>query len=105
MAYDVMDIARYVINYCIDIGKPISNLKLQKLLYYIQTAFLLDKGKSCFNGIITKWRHGPVVVDVYNEFRKFIGEKIDEKQESYITYELDDDLELQIIKKSLIQIL
>ena len=99
MAYAAMDIARYVINYCIDLGKPISNLKLQKILYYIQAAFLVEKGEPCFEDRISRWRHGPVVTDVYNEFKKFIGDNIYEKQEEYIEYELDDELNFKIVTK------
>lgn len=99
MTYAAMDIARYAINYCIDLGKPISNLKLQKILYYIQAAFLVEKGAPCFEEPISRWRHGPVVVDVYDQFKRFIGEKIDEKQDKYIDYELDNDLNLQIVSK------
>ena len=31
---DVMTVAKYVIDYCTRINKPISNLQLQKILYY-----------------------------------------------------------------------
>ena len=34
--YDVMDVARLIINYSIKIRRPVSNLKLQKLLYFVQ---------------------------------------------------------------------
>lgn len=46
--YDVQDVAEYVITYseCKDYG--ISNLKLQKILYLIQTYFLIHTKKPCF---------------------------------------------------------
>ena len=39
--YNVLDVAIYVINYAhdADYGESMSNLKLQKILYYIQAAF------------------------------------------------------------------
>ena len=46
--YKAMDIAQYVVNYSIEKDNPVSNLKLQKLLYYIQDAFLVEKGEPCF---------------------------------------------------------
>lgn len=72
---------------------------MQKILYYIQAAFLVEKGKPCFNEPISRWRHGPVVVDVYNQFSKFIGERIDEKQEYYKDFKLNDELEIELVRK------
>lgn len=46
----------------------ISNLKLQKLLYYAQGAFLGLTGKPLFEDDLVAWAHGPVVVDVYHEY-------------------------------------
>ena len=34
--YSAMDIAKYIIDKCIDDEMPISNLQLQKILYYLQ---------------------------------------------------------------------
>lgn len=74
--YAAVDIANYVVNYVKDHGEHISNLKLQKILYYIQAAFLCEKGKGCFSDPIMCWRHGPVVQSVYNKFSSYGGEEI-----------------------------
>ena len=34
--YSVIEVAKYVISYCMEKGNPISNLQLQKMLYYLQ---------------------------------------------------------------------
>lgn len=47
----------------------ISNLKLQKLLYYAQGSFLAVTGHPLFNDDIVAWQHGPVVASVYHEYR------------------------------------
>lgn len=47
----------------------ISNLKLQKLLYYAQGCYLAIKDKPLFNEKIVAWDHGPVVENVYREYR------------------------------------
>lgn len=99
MVYDAMDIARYVVNTSIEKKKPVSNLKLQKLLYYIQAAFLVETGDPCFYDEITHWRHGPVVVDVYNKFSKFIGNDIYEKQTEYTNYEFDSGFNVKLVKR------
>ena len=52
-------------------GDQISNLKLQKLLYYAQGAFLAIKGVPLFPDKIMAWMHGPVVPDVYHEYKGY----------------------------------
>lgn len=42
-------------------GDSISNLKLQKLLYYTQGFHLAMTGKLLFDEPIVNWQHGPVV--------------------------------------------
>lgn len=69
--YSALDIARYIINYSIDIGKPVSNLKLQKLLYFVQGNFLRILKKPCFYENIEAWKYGPVVPNVYSEFKMY----------------------------------
>ena len=69
--YDVQDVARFVINYSYNIDSPISNLKLQKILYFIQADFLSGLGRPCFNEDIVAWDFGPVVPKVYHEYKKF----------------------------------
>ena len=47
----------------------ISNLKLQKLLYYAQGCVLAITDKPLFNDNIVAWEHGPVVPSVYHEYK------------------------------------
>lgn len=44
--YSAIDVSTYIINYSCDINSPVSNLKLQKLLYYVQAALLVETGKN-----------------------------------------------------------
>lgn len=67
MAYSVMDVAKYVLYKCASSGRPISNLQLQKILYYVQKAFL-DQGKVCFEEDFEAWQFGPVIPTVYYEY-------------------------------------
>lgn len=69
--YNVLDLALYIINYCNEKGNSISNLQLQKIVYYVQAAFLVERGKPCFDEEIVHWTYGPVVEKVYNEFRGY----------------------------------
>lgn len=69
--YSVYDIAKYTIKRCNNQGKSISNLKLQKILYFIQAAFLVHTGKPAFENEIEAWDLGPVVPAVYVEYRPY----------------------------------
>lgn len=50
-------------------AESISNLKLQKLLYYAQGCFLAVTGDSLFDDKIVAWQHGPVVERVYHDYK------------------------------------
>lgn len=48
----------------------ISNLKLQKLVYYAQGFVMALTGRKLFDEPIEAWEHGPVVRELYNEYRR-----------------------------------
>ena len=52
-----------------DVGDLISNLKLQKLLYYAQGRHLAILGRPLFGQAVFAWEHGPVVADVYRAYK------------------------------------
>lgn len=62
--YTAMDLSKYIVSKCIEDGEPISNLQLQKILYYIQKTFL-QNGSIAFPDEIEAWQFGPVVPNVY----------------------------------------
>lgn len=62
-------VAEALINLSHDKQDPISNLKLQKLLYYSQAWYLAIFKKPLFNEDIEAWVHGPVVPQVFRRYR------------------------------------
>lgn len=92
--YSVLDVSKYIVNKNIELDKPINNLKLQKLLYYVQAIFLIKKNKPCFSEDIVHWRHGPVVTESYSAFRKYFNDNINSKQDIDISLLEDSDREL-----------
>lgn len=50
-------------------GEGISNLKLQKLAYYSQGFFGAIYDKPLFNERVEAWTHGPVIPDLYHEYK------------------------------------
>lgn len=71
MKKSAITLAIYIIDKCCRDNIPISNLQLQKILYYIQVAFLKKFNISCFDDSIEAWRFGPVVRSVYNRYCGF----------------------------------
>lgn len=57
---------------------PLSNIKLQKLLYYIQAWNLAFFKKPLFDDKFEAWIHGPVNTTIYNRFNptKYIFSEI-----------------------------
>ena len=67
--YKVIDVANYIISYCKKHEYSISNLKLQKLLYFVQAEFLIVLNYPAFQEEIEAWDFGPVVPEVYQHFK------------------------------------
>lgn len=92
--YNAIDIAKYIISKCTRDDKPISNLQLQKILYFIQRDYLKNNKYPLFEDDIEAWQFGPVVPEVYYAFcgmgsMKIIGEyitsqSIDDKDKVFI---------------------
>ena len=70
MGYPILHIANKIIaSTDLEHGELISNLKLQKLLYYMQGYFMAVFGEQLFDNEIEAWQYGPVVRDMYNHFK------------------------------------
>lgn len=62
-------VAERIISLSHEKQSPVSNLKLQKLLYYAQAWHLALYKNSLFEDEIEAWVHGPVVPEVFRRFR------------------------------------
>ncbi len=69
--YRALSVARYIIERCHSKNRSISNLKLQKILYFVQAEFLVSRGHPCFAEQIEAWDFGPVVPEVYQKYKIF----------------------------------
>ena len=74
--YSAMTIAKWFIAWAEAEEEELSNLKLQKLLYYAQGHHLARYGRPLFNDQMQAWSHGPVVPNVYGTFKKFASNPI-----------------------------
>jgi uncharacterized phage-associated protein len=71
MAYKASDIANKIIKIASghDAGELVSNMKLQKLLYYQQGFHLAYFEKPLFEESIEAWMYGPVVPSIYEKYK------------------------------------
>lgn len=76
MSRSALDIASYFLAKETFGAHDISNMKLQKLLYYAQGFHLAQFGSPLFHENIEKWPYGPVVVEVYQAYKGFGGNPI-----------------------------
>lgn len=66
----------------------ITNLKLQKMLYFSQAYYLAKFNKPLFKDSIEAWEYGPVVPSIYKQFKsKGSNPIILEKDESSLSEE------------------
>lgn len=59
-----------------NLGDPMTNLRLQKLLYFAQGWHLSRYGRPLFEEELLKWPYGPVVKSVYQKYSSFKKEGI-----------------------------
>lgn len=77
MSFDANKIADTIVALSRERGGDITNLKLQKLLYYAQAWHLAFSAKPLFLDAIEAWVHGPVVPSVFRRFREYRWRPID----------------------------
>ncbi|MDR1879307.1 MAG: DUF4065 domain-containing protein [Tannerellaceae bacterium] len=54
-----------------NIEENLTNLKLQKILYYLQGYYLAIYNEKLFDDEIESWRYGPVVSEVYHAYKSY----------------------------------
>lgn len=69
MAYPVEDIANLLLVWAEQDNDPMSNMKLQKMLYYQQGFHLAYFDSPLFDDEIEAWMYGPVVPKIYNLYK------------------------------------
>src|SRR5699024_11942469 len=71
-----LTVARYIIDRSFRKKDPVSNLRLQKLLYFVQLESYRENNNPMFSDDIVAWQFGPVVPDVYYEYNVYAGTPI-----------------------------
>lgn len=93
-----LEVAKYIVNRSIDENKPISNLQLQKILYFSHIDVLKATNEKLVDGQFEAWDYGPVLPDVYNEFSPYGANKLTIKED--VSENLDKEIK-DIVDKSI----
>lgn len=88
---EAIDVAKYFLNRANNEGDLITNLKLQKLLYFTQAWYLVNFDQPLFDEEIKAWQWGPVVESVYHQFKKFRHTPIIYKNKEKIEEKFSED--------------
>ena len=67
----------YIVLKSNQLHQPVTNLKLQKILYFLNVIQLVESGDALFPDFkFSKYNYGATVEDIYEEYRKFGGDAI-----------------------------
>lgn len=69
--YPASLIAKYFVLKANETNEPITNKKLQKLLYYAQAWHLVFQDRPLFQEQLEAWVHGPAVRSVYGIYKNY----------------------------------
>mgnify|MGYP000084112738 CR=1 FL=1 len=78
------DVANWFIGKLAESGDVVTHLKVQKLLYYSEAWNQVINGEELFDGQIQAWAHGPVVPEVFHEFKQHGWNPLPVPQENQI---------------------
>jgi uncharacterized phage-associated protein len=71
MAYPASLIAFAFVKKGIDEGLFVTQMKLQKLVYFAQGAHLAKYNKPLINETFQAWMYGPVIPEIYQDFKLY----------------------------------
>ncbi len=74
--YSVRGLANWILDYADELGVPITNMALNKLIFFAFEDTLLRSGVALTNAKIEAWEHGPVFREIYQEFKDYVDRPI-----------------------------
>lgn len=69
--YGIRELANWLLNYAEERGIAVTNMSLNKLIYFAYEHALLHHGRKLTNAKIEAWEHGPVFREVYRSFSEY----------------------------------
>lgn len=97
--YNAMAVANFIIDFCSRLKDPVSNLRLQKLLYFVWVEYYRRTERALFYDPICAWQLGPVVPEVYREYCSYGGRPINLRWEETEIESQDVELLTDIVEE------
>ncbi|MFC0184306.1 Panacea domain-containing protein [Pseudarcicella hirudinis] len=85
--YSALAIASKFIDLGIQSGKPVSPMKLQKIVYFAQGVHLARYQKPLIDEAVEAWTYGPVIPSLYHTFKHLGNSPIVESAQVGIRFE------------------
>jgi uncharacterized phage-associated protein len=76
MAYDVRAIANLVLERAEQSGRPVTNITINKIVYFLHAWYLAKTGRPLVSAKIEAWDYGPVFRELYQQFKRFGDQRI-----------------------------
>ena len=71
MSTDGRAVANFVLDFCEYHGRPVTNLSLQKIVYFCHVWSLIEMQRPLLRHQFEAWQYGPVLQYLYREFKRF----------------------------------
>jgi uncharacterized phage-associated protein len=71
IGYDGRAVANFILDLCESKGRKVTNLDLQKIIYFCHVWSLIHLQKPLIRHRFEAWQYGPVLPYLYREFRNF----------------------------------
>lgn len=103
MTYDGSQIANYILDFCQQRNRPVTNLSLQKIIYFCHVWSLVNLDKPLVRHNFEAWEFGPVLQYLYHEFKDFDRSPISSRAQKIdvvrgvretVNYDFDQETEL-----------
>jgi len=69
--FHVSAVTNSIINFANEVDVNLTNLKLQKILFFINGIYYSEKDEVLFAEEMRAWKYGPVIPEIYYEFKRF----------------------------------
>ncbi len=89
---EILDLSKYVVLFFLKSGSNITNLTLQKIMYYIQAWRLVYfDGNPLFMEQPQAWINGPAYPSIYRKFKSFGSDNIEFREIGFSKFEIESE--------------
>lgn len=79
MSNDGRSVANFILDVCATQGRSVTNLSLQKIVYFCHVWSLIELGRPLVKQQFEAWQYGPVLQYLYREFKAYDRAPITER--------------------------